>query len=129
MRKPLCLVGLCAIAVMLMVRSAGAEPTKFVQITEPFAKVYRYLDPKSEVIKLARKGESFELVYEGTSWYQIKIKDSVGWLEHRYGVITDAPHFLAFSVSFWTLALFVVLLLGTLGGVSYMIYRRKAEEQ
>jgi hypothetical protein len=129
MRKSvLFLIGCCTLICLIAAKGVQAEATKYVEVTSSFAKVYRYLDPKSEVLKLAKKGEFYELVYEGTAWYQIKIKESVGWLEHRAGQVTDAPRFMFFSVSFWTLAMFIILLLGTLGGVAYMIYRQKNAE-
>jgi hypothetical protein len=125
MRKSLLFVGCCALICLFAAKAVFAEATKYVEVTTPFAKVYRYLDPKSEVLKLVKKGESYELVYEGTAWFQIKIKESVGWLDHREGKVIDAPRLL---VSFWGLILFIILLLGTLGGVSYLIYRQKTAD-
>jgi len=122
------IAGCCILVCLVAAQAVRAEPTKYVEVTTPFAKIYRYLDPKSEVLKLAKKGEFYELVYPGTAWYQIKVKDNVGWLERTAGAETDAPKFLFFSVSFWTLSLFIILLFGTLGGVSYIIYRQKTAE-
>ena len=118
----------CVFALFLLVRGADAAETKYVEVEKPFANVYEYLDPRSNIIKQATKGEYFELVYEGTSWYQVKIKDKVGWLEKRAGQIVDSPKFFFYSMSFSTFALFILLLIATLVGVSFIIYRQKAAE-
>jgi hypothetical protein len=128
MRKSIVFLCCGLLMVLVAARPIHAEATKYVEITKPFANIYRFLDPKSELIKLAKRGEFYELVYEGTSWYQIKIKESVGWLEHTNGVVTEAPKFLFFSVSFWIFMLFVILVVGALGGISYLIYRQKSAE-
>lgn len=125
MRKSIVFLGCGLLMLLATARPVHAEATKYVEITKPFANIYRYLDPKSETLKLAKRGEFYELVYEGTAWYQVKIKESVGWLEHTSGTVTEAPKFLFFSVSFWTFTLFVILILGALVGISYLIYRQK----
>jgi hypothetical protein len=97
---------------------------KYVEVTGPFVNVYEYLDPKSTVLKQAKKGDHYELVYEGKAWYQIKIKDRVGWLEKKAGIIVDNPQYLPVG----TFLAFIILLLGTLAGVSVYIYKQKAVE-
>ena len=101
-----------------------AASAKYVEIKNPFVNIYEFLDPKSNVIKQAKKGDHFELVYEGKAWYQIKIKDKVGWLEKTAGIVVNNPQYLPIG----TFLLFVVLLLGTLVGVSLYIYKQKAVE-
>ena len=101
-----------------------AASAKYVEIRTPFVNIYEFLDPKSNVIKQAKKGDHFELVYEGNAWYQIKIKDKVGWLEKAAGVVVNNPQYLPIG----TFLLFVVLLLGTLVSVSLYIYKQKAVE-
>lgn len=127
MRRFLLFAG-CMFTLFVLVRSANAAETKYVEIEKPFANIYEYLDPRSNIIKQATKGEYFELIYEGTSWYQVKIKDKVGWLEKRAGAIVDSPSFFFYSISFGTFALFLILLIGTLAGVSFFIYRQKTAE-
>lgn len=97
---------------------------KYVEVKEPFISVYEYLDPKSNVIIQAKKGDRYELVYEGKAWYQIKVKDKVGWLEKRAGVVVDTAKYLPIG----TFIVFVILLLGTLIAVSMYIYKQKTVE-
>jgi hypothetical protein len=101
-----------------------AASPKYVEVKNSFVNIYEFLDPKSNVIKQAKKGDHFELVYEGKAWYQIKIKDKVGWLEKNAGIVVNNPQYLPIG----TFLVFVILLLGTLVGVSLYIYKQKAVE-
>jgi hypothetical protein len=117
-------VSLLSFFFLLVSYSASNAAARYVEIKNPFVNVYEFLDPKSNVIIVAKKGDHFELVYEGKSWYQIKIKDKVGWLEQKAGVVVNNPQYLPLGTFF----VFVILLLGTLVGVSMYIYKQKAVE-
>lgn len=95
--------------------------TEYVEVTNAFAKVYEYLDPKSKIIVHAKKGDHFELVYAGTSWYQVKVKDKVGWLERQAGMVTESTSHLPVG----SLILFLVILVATFVGVFFLIQRQK----
>ena len=79
---------------------------------------------KSNIIRVAKKGDHFELVFEGTSWYQVKVSDKVGWLDKKYGAVVDNPN----PSYLGTFIVFTILLVGTLAGVSYYIYKQKTSE-
>ena len=70
-----------AFFILVLTLSSFAE-TRYVEIKKPFASVYEYLDPKSQILVQATKKDHFELVYEGTSWYQVKVK---GIFFNNYG--------------------------------------------
>ena len=111
----------------------GAQPAlaregKSVEINKPYANIYEYLDPKSNIIRQARKGELFELVYAGTSWYQIRVKERVGWLERRAGVVIDTPPQRLLGIPVGVLIAIVALLVVTLVGVAVVIVRQLASE-
>jgi hypothetical protein len=97
--------------------------SRYVEVKSPFVNVYEFLDPKSNVIQQAKKGDHFELVYEGKAWYQIKIKDKVGWLERPAGIVVNTPQYLPIG----TFLVFVILLVGTLVGVSLYIKQKAIE--
>jgi hypothetical protein len=107
---------------------ASAVENRYVKIKKSFANVYEYLDPKSKIIKQAKRGDYFELIYEGTSWYQVKISDQVGWLERRSGNIVENPGITVLSIPVGTFIFFIMLLIGTFIGTSLFIYRQKAAE-
>lgn len=69
--------------------SAFAEATKYVLVEEPLAKVYKELDPKSTLVKQAKKGDYLELIYNGTSWNKVKVDGQEGWIERRAGKIVE----------------------------------------
>jgi hypothetical protein len=117
-------VSLLCFFFLLVSFSTSHAAAKYVEIKQSFVNVYEFLDPKSNVIIVAKKGDHFELVYEGRSWFQIKIKDKVGWVEQKAGVVVNNPQYLPLGTFF----VFVILLLGTLVGVSMYIYRQKAVE-
>lgn len=100
----------------------------FVQIRRPFANIYEYLDPQSRILEQAKKNSYYELVYEGTSWYQIKVGGKVGWIEKRAGAVVDRRGVTVFSIPVGTFLLFLLLLIGTIGGASLLIYRQKTAE-
>ena len=105
-----------------------AGDARYVKIKKGFANVYEFLDPKSKIVKQVKKGDYLELVYEGTSWYQVKVKDQLGWCEKRAGSVVDNPGVTVFSIPIGTFVLFILLLLGTFAGASFFIYRQKTAE-
>jgi hypothetical protein len=122
------LVLLLAIACMTVccvgTRPVMAREGKSVEIRKPYANIYEYLDPKSNIIRQAKQGELFELVYAGTSWFQIRVKERVGWLERRAGVIIDTPPQRFLGIPVGVFIVFIVLLVLTLLGVALVIYRQ-----
>ena len=121
MRGLLLCIG-CIVVIAAFV--SKTEAAQFVKVNGSFVNIYEQLDPKSNVIKQARKGDYLELVYEGTSWYQVKVKDKIGWMEKRTGDVVDKQG----SVVPIVLAGFVVLLIATGGAVFFVISRHKTVE-
>ena len=99
----------------------SADEKQYVEVKAPFANVYKELDPKSEIIKQAKKGDHLELVFEGTSWYHVKVKESFGWVEKKAGEVVDNPG----AVSVVSVLLLLLLIGGTAGGVYYYISKSK----
>ena len=102
--------------------------SQYVVIKKPFVSIYEYLDPKSEILVQASKNEHFELIYSGTAWYQVKVKDKVGWVEKSAGSIVDNPGYTFFSIPIGTLFFFLLLLIATITGASFLIYKQKTAE-
>jgi hypothetical protein len=97
---------------------------QYVQITEPFVNVYEYLDPKSTVLKMAKKGDRLELIYAGPSWYSVKVGPKNGWVERTAGKIIDRPSLFTPIVS---IVLILIVLAGTIYGVAYYIKKQRTE--
>jgi hypothetical protein len=112
---------------LALVLSSYAE-SQFVEIKKPFASIYEYLDPKSTILLQATKNEHFELVYEGTSWYQVKVRNKVGWVEKSAGIVVNNPGLTVFSIPLGTLLFFMLLLIATITGASFLIYKQKTAE-
>ncbi|HEX2955805.1 MAG TPA: hypothetical protein VHO70_03175 [Chitinispirillaceae bacterium] len=106
---------LCLFSILTIQSAASAEGNKWVEIKVGFANIYKQLDPESDIIKQAKKGDHLELVYDGTSWYQVKVGNATGWVERRSGDIvnrnTQSP----------VAAIIIILLIigGTTGGIVY----------
>ena len=92
-----------------------AQTGKYVEVKVGYTNIYKQLDPKSEIIKQAKKGDRLELVFDGTSWYQVKINKSVGWIEKRSGEIVNSPR----STPFIPIIVTLILIGGITGGVVY----------
>ncbi len=124
------LSGLCLCVAVIAVRPALAQKQerKSVQIEKQFANIYEYLDPKSTIIKQARKGEAYELVYAGTSWYQVRVRERVGWLERRAGEIVDTPPMKILGVPVAVFSVIATLLVLTLAGVVVLVVRQMNAE-
>ena len=116
-----------AFFILVLTLSSFAE-TRYVEIKRPFASVYEYLDPKSQILVQATKKDHFELVYEGTSWYQVKVKDKVGWVEKGAGIVVNNPGITILSIPLGTLLFFLLLLVATITGASFLIYKQKTAE-
>jgi hypothetical protein len=111
---------LCAFAA-----ASHASEAQFVRVKKPFANVYEFLDPQSKIVVQAKKGDYYPLVYEGTSWYQVKVKEQVGWLEKRAGQVVSSRNTTIFSLPVPTFVLVVILLAATFGVSLFMILRHK----
>jgi hypothetical protein len=117
-------VGVCAFLLLTFAQPLHASSGRFVKVNISLANVYEFLDPKSNIIRVAKEGDRFEMVFEGTSWYQIKVKDKVGWLEKKAGSVVSGTS----SSNAGTWIAVAILFLGTLGGVYYYIYKQKLAE-
>jgi hypothetical protein len=117
----------CLVFIAMAVSHSSAE-SRFVEIKKPFASIYEYLDPQSQILVQASKNQYFELVYEGKSWYQVKVKDKVGWVERSAGIVVNNPGITVFSVPLGTLLFFLLLLVATITGASFLIYKQKTAE-
>ncbi|MBD3316309.1 MAG: hypothetical protein GF344_11025 [Chitinivibrionales bacterium] len=122
------LLGYCGLLLLISALSISAAEKKFVRIKKPFAPVYEFLDPTSKIIVQAKKGDHFELVYEGTSWFQVKVKEKVGWIERRAGIVVTSRGVSVFSIPLSTFVLFLLLLVATFGATSFLIYRQRTVE-
>ena len=128
MRLYLSLVVFFFTVVALSSVTFAGETQQYVQIKKPFVSVYEKLDPKSNIIKQASKSERLELVYEGTSWYQVRVNGKIGWLERSAGIVVDNPGKTILSVPVGTFLFFILLLASTIGVTLVFIYRQKVPE-
>jgi hypothetical protein len=118
------LVPLSLLCYLFLAASSPFAASQFVEIKQPLANIYEFLDPKSNIIVQAKKGDHYELVYAGTSWYQVKVQEKVGWLERRAGEVVSS----ATSVPIGSLVLLVVILLGTFGIVFVFVQKQRTAE-
>jgi hypothetical protein len=95
---------------------------QYVEISEPFVNVYEFLDPKSTVLSMVKKNDRLELIYAGTTWYQVKIGTKQGWVERKAGHVVDGPSFLSPAIS---IVLVLIVLAGTMYGVSFYMKKQK----
>lgn len=95
---------------------------QYVLVKKPFANVYEFLDPKSSIIEQSKKGDHLDLVYEGTSWYQVKVADKVGWIEKRAGEVVNQ------SGGSPVIPILLILLIagGTIGTVGFYINKNRS---
>ncbi len=126
--KLLTILSSTTLFLLVFILSSNAGENRFVEIKKPFASIYEYLDPRSEILVQASRNDHFELVYEGTSWYQVKVKDKVGWVEKNAGIVVSNPGMTVFSVPVGTLLFFLLLLVATVTGASFLIYKQKTAE-
>jgi len=64
---------------------------KYFLVTENSSKILAYVSPESPIIAMARKNETYPLIYTGTLWGKIKYQDTSGWIDLRAGKIVDTP--------------------------------------
>jgi hypothetical protein len=112
--------------VMCFSPSPSQAAGEYVQITEPFVNIYQFLDPKSKVVKMAKKGDRLELIYAGTSWYNVKIGNETGWVERKAGTLQEKPDIVSPIMS---IVLIVIALAGTIYGVTYYVKKQKTVEE
>jgi|WetSurMetagenome_2_1015567.scaffolds.fasta_scaffold1309491_2 hypothetical protein len=111
-----------AVALVVFFAPSKASAAQYVQITEPFVNVYAELNPKSQVIKMVKKGDRLELNYPGVSWYNVKIRDRDGWVESRAGRVVEGSDTLTLVLS---IVLIIVLVAGATYGAVFFIRKQK----
>lgn len=116
------LSGMVAMLLVVCFSPFKAGASQYVQISEPFVNVYEYLDPKSSVVKMVKKGDRLELIYAGTSWYNVKVGSKGGWVERKAGSIIDQPDMVGPIVS---IVLIILAVAGVAYGVFYYIQKQK----
>ena len=104
------------------------DAPKFVEITKSYTSVYEKLDPKSSVLEYANKKDLFPLIFEGTTWYQVKVNDKIGWIEKSSGDIVAHAGMTIFSMPIGTFFFLILLIIATISGASYLIYKQKVAE-
>ena len=86
-----------AVAAITVSAAEPSDAPRFVEISKPFVNINRDpLDPKSPIVKMAKRGERYPLIYEGTSWYQVRVDEGAnikGWVEHDAAIIVNTPTF------------------------------------
>jgi uncharacterized protein YraI len=115
-------ISLFAVVLVVFFSPCKAAANQYVQISDPFVNVYAELDPKSPVIKMAKKGDRLELNYAGASWYNVKIRDKDGWVERRAGRLVEGTDIFSYALS---IVLILIALIGTIYGVSMRIKKQK----
>lgn len=95
--------------------------TKWVQVKDAFPNVYKELDPTSEIVQKAKKGDFLELLSEGELWLKVKIDGKTGYMEKRAGKVVDKK-----GMSVFTLVLQILVLLGCAAGVFFYFKKQKA---
>jgi len=104
--------------------TAGSNPDdigdpEYVMVKKPSV-VRSQLDPKSDIIRLVKKGEYLELLSKGDSWFMVKVDGKKGFLEAKTGKVVTRP-----GGKLITLMLYIVILLGCAGGV--VLYIKKQQ--
>lgn len=61
----------------------------YFRVTFGPARVLSYLDPEAPILGMARKGDFLPLVGEGDSWCKVVFRDTIGWIEHRHGKVSE----------------------------------------
>jgi hypothetical protein len=118
-------MGVCAFIFLALARPLQAGSGQYVKVESSLANIYEFLDPRSNIIRVAKEGDRFEMIFEGTSWYQIKVQDKVGWLEKKSGSVVIGG---GASSNAGTWIAITILFLGMLGGVYYYINKQKLAE-
>jgi hypothetical protein len=117
------IVALFAVVYVASFAQAAEEEKRigYLKVEESIAGVYEQLDPKSPLIRQAKKGEYLEIVYDGESWHKVKIDGKVGWIEKKAGKIVQNPG----GVPVGLITFLVLAAAATLGGVFYFLMKNR----
>jgi hypothetical protein len=120
--RSITVAGMAAVLSVLCFSPFKAMAVQYVQITEPFVNVYERLDPKSNVLETASKGKRFDLIYAGPLWYQVKVRDQIGWVERSAGRVIEGTDVFSTVLS---IVLICAVLVGTIYTVALYIKKQK----
>ncbi|MBN2187868.1 MAG: hypothetical protein JW699_00330 [Chitinispirillaceae bacterium] len=121
--RPFTVTGCATLLAMLLLSPFSASASaQYVLITDPFVNVYERLDPKSNVLVMAKKGDRFNLLYAGPLWYQVNVKNQIGWIERKAGRVVEGKNALSLIIS---IAVVLALTAGTVYIVASHIKKQK----
>jgi hypothetical protein len=107
---------------VLLLSPCKAAATQYVKISEPFVNVYEQLDPKSNVLKMVKKGDRLELDFAGDKWYKVRVGDQIGWVERKAGHVVEGTDVFSIVLS---AVLVCMLVAGTIFVVASFIKKQK----
>ena len=70
---------------------SSAPVPKYFEVLESPTKILKDLSPQSPILAFAQKNEVYPLVYAGSSWCKIIVKNDTGWAESSRGRVIDSP--------------------------------------
>ena len=70
---------------------SSAPVPKYFEVLESPTKILKDLSPQSPILVFAQKNEVYPLVYAGSSWCKIIVKNDTGWAESSRGRVIDSP--------------------------------------
>jgi SH3-like domain-containing protein len=120
--RSITIAALGAVFFSLLCFSPAIAAAQYVQISDPFVNVYEQLNPKSNVLKMVKKGDRLELDFAGDKWYKVKIGDQIGWVERTAGHVVEGTNVFSTVLS---IVLIVALLAGTIYVVARYINKQK----
>ena len=106
----------------------GELKDKFFLVTSSTAKVLLVLSPDSPILGMANKGEHLSLIGEGESWCKVSYKDTVGWIERKYGKVVTTnsfPVFLYFGIAIIVIIIAVLIILF----ITFKLFKKKASSK
>lgn len=101
---------------------------RYAEVTIPRVSIRKEIEPKSEVVLIAKEGQSFEIVSSGNLWLEVKTENGNGWLPVTSCRIIDRKKTSLLSSPGHTIAFVGIILIG-ISFVIIMISRNRDEEE
>jgi hypothetical protein len=103
------------------------EPLKYLKINATVA-VFPYLDPKAPILGYVQSGKRLLVISEGESWCRVAFKDTVAWVQKKYGRIESITD-IGVEIDWVKVAIFgsIILIIIAFMIIRSVMFRRATE--
>ncbi len=119
---------LALISVPVLSGSSEEVSVKYAEVTASRITIKSEISPKSDMVMIAKEGQTFEISGEGKLWVRVKTERGEGWLPISACRIVDRKKTSLLSNPVHTIAFVSVIFIGLSIAVFFLVRQKEDED-